>query len=285
MKFKFDHDYHIHSYLSTCSDDPEQSPARILKYALETGLSEICITDHYWDGAVPGASDWYKPQDFEHISRVKPLPEAEGVKFLFGCETDMDKLLTVGIPKERFSDFDFVIIPTTHLHMTDFTITKEDAESNEARARLWVRRLDALLGMPLPFEKIGIAHLACGLIDQRSRQDYLDTLSLIPDGDMNRLFKKAASVGAGIELNLSDMTFRDGEEDFVLRPFRIAKACGCKFYLGSDAHHPKSFERCRPIFERAIDMLDLSEDDRFYIGNVKSTQSNKICLDKIVGEK
>ena len=29
--------------------------------------------------------------------------------------------------------------------------------------------------------------------------------------------------------------------------FRIAKAQGCRFYLGSDAHHPASFEKVKSI--------------------------------------
>ena len=53
--------------------------------------------------------------------------------------------------------------------------------------------------------------------------------------------------------------------DVVLRPFRIAKSCGCRFYCGSDAHHPGSFENCRAIFERAIDRLGLQESDKFHI--------------------
>ena len=62
-----------------------------------------------------------------------------------------------------------------------------------------------------------------------------------------------------------DMKFSDAEEDVVLRPFRIAKSCGCKFYCGSDAHHPASFADCRAIFERAIDRLGLRESDKFHI--------------------
>jgi len=38
MKFKVDHDYHIHSFLSSCSHDPEQTPERILAYAKERKL-------------------------------------------------------------------------------------------------------------------------------------------------------------------------------------------------------------------------------------------------------
>ena len=265
MKFKIDHDYHIHSQLSSCSRDPEQSKERILQYAKDNGLSRICITDHYWDNAVPGASEWYRPQDFDHISKSKPLPQADGIEFLFGCETDMDKNMIVGLPSERFSDFDFVIIPTTHLHMTGFTISKEDAESNEMRAKLWVKRLDALLDKDMPFGKIGIAHLACSLIDGRSRENFVKTMDLISNEDMERLFSKAAKIGCGIELNQYDMSFSDAEKDVVLRPFRIAKSCGCKFYLGSDAHKPAAFKKTKEIFERAVTLLDLSENDKFQI--------------------
>lgn len=268
MRFVIDHDYHIHSQLSTCSRDPEQNPERILQYAKENGLSTICLTDHYWDSAVSCSLDWYAPQNFEHISQAKPLPQDDSVQFLFGCETDMDRFMTVGIPPERYDDFDFIIIPTTHLHMKgEFSISAEDAKSNEGIARVWVERLSAVLEKPLPFGKVGIAHLVCSLMNIKSRQDFLETLDMIPTSDMERLFARASMLGCGIELNKGDMSFADEEMDIVLRPFRIAKSCGCKFYLGSDAHHPSSFVNAREIFERAISLLDLSEDDKFHIHN------------------
>lgn len=265
MKFKIDHDLHIHSHLSSCSRDPEQTPERILAYAKAQGLTQICLTDHYWDSAVPGASKWYMPQNFDHIKEAKPLPQAEGIEFLFGCETDMDMYTTVGLPPERYEDFDFIIIPTTHLHM-GFTIAPEDRESNVRRAELWVERLGALFDKDLPFRKVGVAHLACHLINKKSHEDYLEVMSLIPDRAMEELFTRAAKVGCGIELNKYDMSFSDEDADIILRPFRIAKTCGCKFYLGSDAHHPASFDSCKEVFERAVTLLDLTEDDKFHIG-------------------
>ncbi len=265
MKYIFDNDLHIHSRLSSCSNDPEQTTERILQYAKDNGVKTLCLTDHFWDSSVPGASDWYRQQDFEHISNALPLPKADGIRFLFGCETDMDKYMTVGLAKENFDKFDFVVIPTTHLHMMNFTLNPED-DTVEKRAKLWTRRLDALLGMDLPFRKIGIAHLACRLIRGRNDDsDYVKILDLIKNEDMERLFTKAAKLGCGIELNQSDMAFRDGEKESVLRMFRTAKACGCKFYCGSDAHNPGYFVRTKEIFERAIELLGLTEDDKFRI--------------------
>ena len=265
MKFKIDHDLHIHSQLSACSADPEQSTARILAHAEKYGLSTLCITDHYWDRTVAGASDWYKPQDFEHISRSKPLPQKDGIRFLFGCETEMRKENYIGMPKERFSDFDFVIIPTTHFHMRGFTISEETASSTEGRVAAWLDRLDALLSMDIPFKKIGIAHLTCGLILRESRTEFLRLVDSLPEGELARLFAKAKERGVGIELNSSDMSFKDSEADTVLRPYRIAKAQGCKFYLGSDAHHPIALDYSIPIFDRAVSLLGLTENDKFII--------------------
>lgn len=265
ITFVLNQDLHLHSRLSSCSRDPEQTPARILQHAGENGLSTLCLTDHYWDSAIAGASDWYAPQNFDHIAASRPLPCAEGIRFLFGCETELRRDMTLGISPARYDEFDFIVIPTTHLHMTGFTLSEKDAASLEDRARLWVERLDSVLDMNLPFHKIGIAHLACGLLAPRPRENYLKTLNMIPTAQMERVFEKAAARGVGIELNMDDMKFSDGEADTVLRPFRIAKQKGCKFYTASDAHHPAHFDEYRSVMERAIGILELEESDKFLI--------------------
>ncbi len=269
MKYVVDHDYHIHTKLSTCSNDPEQTAERLLKYALDNGLKRICVTDHYWDREIEGATNWYRVQDFDWISSILPLPQAEGVEFLFGAETEFSKENKIGMPVSRFDSFDFVIIPTTHMHITGLTVTEEDANSedtNRIRAELWIKKLDALLDLDLPFHKIGIAHLACPLINKKSPEDYLDVLQRIPTEEMERVFAKAAEKGCGIELNQSDIRKMKLEPEIVGRMFRVARQQGCKFYLGSDAHHPNSLDSAKENFEYAVDLLGLEESDKFHIG-------------------
>ena len=264
MRYVFDNDLHIHSQISLCSKDPEQTPEAILQYAKDNGLKTIVLTDHYWDESIPDVTKFYTVQNYDWICASKPLPQCEGIRFLFGAETDLDKNMRLGIPKERFNDFDFVVIPTTHLHMKNFTITEEDAATVQGRAKVWIEKLEGLLSMDIPFHKVGIAHLACGLIAP-TREEYLQVLDLLPSEKLIELFTKCAKLGIGIELNSSDMNFADNEADTVLRMFRIAKSCGCKFYMGSDAHHPKTLKAAKVIFERAIDVLELTEDDKFNI--------------------
>ena len=267
MKYINDHDYHIHTCLSVCSNDKEQTPLAILKYAEANNLKKICVTDHYWDSAVKCSTAvnwWYEQQNYDHISESLPLPQGEKTEFLFGCETDMDSEYKLGTPKERFDDFQFIIVATTHFH--HMTGKEWENATNYDLANLWVKRLDALLDMDLPFKKIGIAHLTCNLINIKSRDDYIKTLDLIEQTELVRIFSKIANLGAGIEINSDDMNFSTNEQDSILRIFRIAKDCGCKFYLGSDAHERVAFKDCKNNFEKAIDLLNLMEDDKFEIG-------------------
>jgi len=264
MKYVFDHDYHIHSQLSLCSQDPEQNAERMLRYAKENGLKSICVTDHFWDEAVPGASAWYQQQNYAWISSIKPLPQDVEVEFLFGCECELRHDMCLGLAVENFDRFDFVVIPFTHLHMGEFTLAKED-DSPEGRARVWVKRLEALLNMPLPFHKVGIAHMTCALMaNPVSWEGLKNVLQLISDEDMYRIFTKAAKCGVGIELNT--LSCPEEEEEIMFRPYRIAKQCGCRFYCGSDAHHPEELEKSRLRFESYINKLGLEESDKFIIG-------------------
>lgn len=262
MRYTVDHDLHIHSTLSSCCKDPKQTPQAILDYAEKNGFKTVCLTDHFWDETVPGASLWYQKQDYKHICKSKPLPQGENARFLFGAETDMDKFMTVGVSPERLKELDFIIIPTTHLHMAGFTLEK-DIKTPEARACLWTSRLAALLNTDLPWHKVGIAHLTCHLIG-----DHVETLSLIPDDTFHTLFEKAAKLGAGIELNFNSFGYENKKDlKTVLNVYKIARDAGCKFYFGSDAHSVASLEKAHANFENIIDLLKLKEEDKFVLGD------------------
>lgn len=261
MRFVVDHDYHIHSYLSLCSHDDEHTPARILQYAKEHGLKKICLTDHFWDETVPGASGWYQKQDYAHVCEALPLPTDPDVEFVFGCETDMDKFLTVGLAPEHFDRFGFIIIPTTHLHMKNFTIDPD--VTLEQRAEAYVKRLDKVLDMDLPFHKVGIAHLTCSLLAPGEWQDHLTVLDMISDEEFTRLFTKAAKVGVGIELNFPADNYAEADIPRAIRPYRIAKACGCKFYVGSDSHKVCEQEEGYKNLHAMVELLELEESDKF----------------------
>ena len=274
MRYIVNHDLHIHSQLSSCSRDPEQTAARILDYAVQNSFTDICLTDHFWDPAVPGASSWYAKQDYNHVIQSLPLPKAEGVNFHFGCETEMDKHMTLAISDKMIDKFDFVIVPINHFHMRDFTIDEKDL-APERRADTFVAHVMKLLNMDLPFHKMGIAHMCASSIAgtcDESIRDHLGMFDLISDDTFREIFELAAKRGVGIELNISAEVFEKytpEETEKRFRMFKIAKKCGCKFYLGSDAHHPASFGKSLLRFNGAIDALGLEESDKFDFGSIK----------------
>ena len=277
MKFSIDHDYHIHSHISLCSDDPEQSNERILRYAEENGLRKICLTDHFWDETLPARCGFYNQQGFERIKKALPLPQSENVEFLFGCETEMDKDFNVGVSEKLYDEFDFIIVPTTHLHFNAFVMEKVLYEP-EYRAYLWAERFRKLLEKDMPFNKMGIAHLTCGLMlagewesgENAGEPKYVSVLRLIEDSVYRELFAEAAKKGMGIELNVpSFKKMSEAELYEVLRPYKTAKEMGCKFYLGSDAHTPAELDGAMPRFAEIIDALALTETDKFHFGKNK----------------
>lgn len=262
MRFRADHDLHLHSSLSLCSGDPLQTPENLLRYGQKNGFADLCLTDHCWDETVPGASDWYVPQNPAHLEQALPLPQGGGVRFHFGCETELDRRMRLGLSPERFGRFELIIIPVNHLHMTGFTLNTGDLELPRRAERI-AERLRAVLEMDLPFEKVGLAHLTCPLMAPPPWENHLAVLDRIGDDTFRELFGLAQRRGAGIELNLPFGLYAPADRGRVLRPYRIARACGCKFYLGSDAHHPAELERAKANFEALIDALGLEESDRF----------------------
>ena len=269
MRFQIDHDLHIHSQISLCSKDPEQTPENILAYGEKNGIKTLCLTDHYWDEALPVEDDFffYTDQNYPFVAKALPLPQGENCRFLFGCETDMDKNFKIGITPAMYDKFDFIIVPTTHLHFTEGFSCDLPQSDTEGRAELYVKRLFALLDSDLPFGKVGLAHPTCELMNHEDKR-YLRLLDLISDEVFGSLFRLSAEKGLGIELNMGveDVTGEDRET--ILRPYRIAKAEGCKFYLGSDAHHPAGFDGAMARFNAIIDALDLTEDDKFHIAGI-----------------
>lgn len=261
MRFKIDHDLHIHSKLSFCSNNPEQTAENILKYAEERNFSTICFTDHMWDTArIPTKDDFYENQCFEYICQSLPLPQSDKVKFLFGCETDFNKDFVLGIAKETMEKVDFIIVPLNHFHMGGFTC--RGGESSEELAELVIKRFDALLDMDLPFKKMGIAHFSDACVESR----YYRALALISDSEYRRIFSRAAEKGIGIELNMEVEHMTGEYKDAILAPYFFAKEVGCKFYLGSDIHSPRRIGQVMDRFNMAVDLLGLTEDDKFIIG-------------------
>ena len=261
--FPIDHDLHCHSHLSSCSSDPAQTTEAMLAHAKANDLKTICVTDHFWDSPVPGASDWYGPQNFEHICKNLPLPKDDEVRFLFGCETEFCGGKKLAIAPEHYDAFDFIVIPPNHFHMKDF-VRPSSYDTAAKIADLLVERLEQLQAFDLPWRKVGIAHMVLDLIFKEG--DHAKVYGLVDEKRFRAAMRFFADHGTGIEINCWSFLpgWRKDEEAF-LRLYRLAKDEGCKFYLASDAHHPEEMELVTKYAPEVCESLGLTEADCYRV--------------------
>lgn len=260
MNFPVDHDLHCHTCLSKCCHDPEQTVENILRHAKKCGYTVQCITDHLWDSSVPGPNAFYAPQNIEYVKQNLPMPADDQVRMVFGCETEFCGGTRLALDSSNYGQFDFIIIPPNHFHMT----RPPEYDTEEKIANLFVERLEEISKLPLPWRKVGIAHMTCSLIF-REGDEYL-VYRLVDEKRFRAVMRKFSRLGAGIEINLSGFApgWREHEQD-ILRLYRLAREEGCKFYLGSDAHNLASLDRVPDYAPEVIGLLGLEKSDQFVL--------------------
>ncbi len=260
MEFNYLHDLHCHSILSSCCSDERMTPANIVKHAEEHNYSAVCLTDHMWDSDVPGVSGWYESQNIAHVKQSLPMPTSNKLRVLFGCETEYiggDKL---GLARNHFDEFQFVVIPATHMHMKGFVRPKY-IDDETKMAELVVTRLEQLITLDLPFRKIGIAHLTLKIMFEEG--DVTKIFMQMDEKRLMRVFDFLAKAGAGIELNAGCLAPYVENPEAWLRPYRFAKKAGCKFYSCSDAHAYEKLDIIEKVMPDIVRELSLTEDDRY----------------------
>ena len=260
------YDIHVHTRLSTCSGDPNSTIPNFVKLLKGTSIKTVGISEHMWDSDIPGASEWYKPQNFEHICRVhEQIPENFdfcGIKFLFGCETEFDMHGTMAITREHAQMLDFVICPHSHTHFFDLVMPRECMASYESHAQFLVESFLRLVNHPQIDLITSIAHPFDPCADCNHVEE---VLRCITDAEFEDCFRSARDAGVGIELNAA--SFRsaftqhpDIETSQYCRMYRIAKACGCKFTYGSDSHSPSRYYMF-DWMEKSMKAFGLTGDD------------------------
>ena len=207
----------------------------------------------------------------------------------------------LGMGKEAAEQLDFVLIPHTHVHMRNFVMPATDdvknARDNVAelfaavkgitpeRARAIANSLPEPELEPFMVEKKVdyikfvsdfMVNSFRSLMNNETLKTYSDIVpvsvahpfqpvgswpqraamvELISDDTFGELFEMAAKRGIGLEINGSAKTPE------TQRICTIAKECGCKFTLGSDAHSREVLKT--KIFETdaGTDALGLTEYD------------------------
>lgn len=307
------HDVHIHNYLSGCCHDMQATVENYINIERANGVRLMGFANHAWDESVPlpdtksWGVDMYKKHVMAYEMQIKPqIPEDTGdLTVLVGAETEYCGMFDVlGMGKEAALTLDFLLIPHTHVHMTDFVMPAPPAKPvDDARARLeallsgvegvtpdraakWASKLPIEELKYYMTEEIDLAAQAKfisdfmiqsfeGLMNNKVLKSYSHLIpvsvahpfqpvgyhhirtaaqAMIPDNTYGELFSVAAARGIGLEINCAT---NDAES---FRLYGIAKECGCKFTLGTDAHSRaalSAIDRTQPL----IDHLALTEED------------------------
>ena len=257
---KITHDFHVHTALSLCAK-PSATVENYMRIARREGIVKMGFANHFWDEAVSGANEFYAPQNYAHVASLKPALEAaekNGVEVYFGCECEYDPWRHgVACTPETAEKFDFMIVPNSHTHMM---MPKSCYHPYEKHAAFMVNAYEEILqsevagyitAMAHPFEAVCCPYDNEILIRLISRDDY------------KRLFTLQAEKGIAFEVNVASMMQKSPAEIEASAPmmlFRLAKACGCRFLFGSDAHSDTAHDTYSNA-SLVAEMLELTPDD------------------------
>jgi len=259
-EYRITQDLHCHSVCSVCCHDPTHTAEAILRHAEACGFSAIALTDHVWDEGIAVTEERYRIQNIKNSRRNLPLPvSANGVRILFGCETEYLGGDGISLLPTHYGIFDWILVAVNHF-MPGF-FCPEDCRTPAQKYRLQLARLEKLVTLPLPWEKIGIAHLSYFAPEDGAQGADYDRAFLETADRRRAVFEMLAAHGAGMELNPT--VFRGGNEERIRAELWEAKAAGLRFYCGSDAHSRDGLDRIFTLRPKAILPLGLREKDRF----------------------
>lgn len=194
-------DLHMH----TTATDGRADAETMARAAQAAGLDYIAITDHSQALAMAGGLDEHRA--LEHAARIRALDERlEGVTVLAGIECDIRPDGTMDLADDCLAQLDLVI---ASVHSA-FTLDESQMTDRILRA------------IANPYVDI-IGHPTGRLILKR------DGYRL----HLERIFAAAAEAGVALEINsqVDRLDLDDGKA-------RLAKECGARIVIDSDAHSP-----------------------------------------------
>ena len=241
-------DLHIHTPLSRCCRDDRQTPGNVIGELAELGVRRIAFTDHVWLNPAAEPGNFYRTQRSDHAIRMLKTAMHTGdwpLEVLVGCEADMTSPETIGITSEACLAFDVVLLASDHFHLDGVEKPAETTPAGVARhmKRFFLAAARSGVADILAHPLIPIGYMEAGdrILDWYSDAELFDMLAV------------AAQAGVAIEINggvLAEWRQRALRRESLVRVFAVAKAAGCTFTCGSDAHDFDAYrERYRLVAE------------------------------------
>ena len=258
-KMKIIHDIHIHTNLSFCAAH-DATLEKYVQQAKGGQLKVLGISNHLWDSDVPGASQWYVPQNVDHVLQLKKLfpsnREIEGIKILFGCETEFTYEGKLCITEEHMALFDYILVPHSHTHIK-VVMPQEYAGDHSVHARFLMDSFMRVVTHRLSRHFTAIAHP----FFPGTNHNICNTVqALIPNSYFYEAFAAAREADVAIEINGSCLPKNEIPNCEYVRIYSIAKECGCRFTYGSDSHDHR-VDRKLHLVEFFCDQCGITQED------------------------
>ena len=245
----FDHDLHVHTYLSACcADKANQQPARILAVAERLGRKTIGFSDHLWMNPDVAPSEWYRPQDERQIVRLRDDLRSVSfpVRVLIGCEADTVAPGRFSITRAFAQTLDYVGLSCSHFHMKGFVEQPRDTTPRalgEHMLMFFRSAVESGLATTIvhPLKPIGFDSI------------YEQAMATLSDAMLSDAFRMAAQLGVALEITPSFLPPGGVAPsplwslDTPRRMLALARAAGCRFTLGSDAHTLKGMDQLNKL--------------------------------------
>ena len=254
-------DLHLHTHLSLCAS-PDSSVAKFATAATELGLTAIGISNHYREAGIPGGDPFYEIQNFDHISSEFAEIAAQNtpqLRILRGAEVEYSpEIGDAAISPEHASKLDYVLFTNSHTHLT---MPKAYYDDRRKHAHFMLNAYLDMLNGQVADKITAVAHPFAAVCCPYDRDSLLP---LISDHEYMQCFRQSAEHDIALEIN-TDLwsgykTLPKLWNSEMMRIFKLARRCGCRFTFGSDAHRSSSCSSIRVGYLVAA-MLELSEQD------------------------
>lgn len=261
-----DHDFHIHTVYSN-DTDKTATVNNYVEAAREIGIKKLGFAEHFWDEKIEGAFDFYKPLGFKHLLPSREMLKSfkdDSVKLYFGCEVEYNPRISgPAIAEETAEKFDFITVPHSHSHET---MPTEYYQSPEKHLNFILEAYNNILESNISKYITSMAHPFS--VVARSPHSQKMLIDMVSDDTLKRMFDKAAQKDIAIEINTgcvlrdfeTQLTMENVNESKLIRVYRIAKECGCKFIFGSDSHSCSHLKRGL-VADVIAETLKLKEND------------------------
>lgn len=255
MNKDFYNDMHTHTNLSFCSRS-DVTIKSYLPYCKQEGIKVLGISNHiYFTDDSPKKVYTTMRKELERLKDNLPC------KVIVGAEVETVYNLEPNLTREQSKNFDYVLLASSHVFNTFSRYSGYDLSTPEKARDMYIKNFKRALSFDFEVP-VGICHplypICCPweeeIVNGITDEQYAECFALAKKKDVS-IEIHACLYRRGTTLN------ENGYSDAYYHLLEIAKAEGCKFHFGCDAHTPDAFIGKHEILFNVAERLGLTKKD------------------------